>query len=224
MDYNINFQDNIPSYEFNERVKGILNWIKENREKNEGAKDPNAYELTNVYLLAAKYIQEKQQINTDNLKQMWDIRSQDFARCGVTQDSFIYKICEDSYVSAMQGKAPVNDENSHHALRKLAGIGLYLKQEQRNNEKINYDNPGELIQLLECSKTLRTFHPDLFDKYRFSPNIDKIVQLQLQHEMPEQISEKIQQLQQQLQQESSINKDNIEHSTTQIKPREEEQI
>lgn len=46
--------DNIRYEEFDFRTEGILNWIKENRDKEEWAKDPNAYEMTNVFLLAKK--------------------------------------------------------------------------------------------------------------------------------------------------------------------------
>mgnify|MGYP003314500414 CR=1 FL=1 len=38
MEYNINFQDNIMAFAFNDRAQGILNWIKENRQKEEWAK------------------------------------------------------------------------------------------------------------------------------------------------------------------------------------------
>ncbi len=207
MDYNINFQDNIRYAEFDQKAKGVLDWIVENREKEEWAKDPNAYELANIYLFAGKYAGEKQQIDTDTLKQMWDIRSQDFERCGVSNNSFIYKICEDSYLSAMKGKTLVNDENSHHALRKIAGIGLYLKQQQRDikqqqkqDVQVDYNNPQELLQLMECSKTLKTFHPDLYDKYRFEQNIDSIMQMQTQHTIPKAFEDRLKQSQEQLHQ------------------------
>ena len=205
MDYNINFQDNIRYSEFNQRAKGVLDWIMENREKEEWAKDPNAYELTNIYLFAGKYAGEKQQINTDSLKEMWNIRSQDFERCGVSNNSFIYKICEDSYLSAMEGKALVNDENSHHALRRMAGIGLYLKQQQRDGNEINYNNPSEIMQLMECSRTLKTFHPDLFEKYRFETNIENILKLQLKHELPKGVIEEMNNL------KTELKKDNLEN-------------
>lgn len=51
MEYSRNFVNNIRSSEFNERAKGIANWIEENKDKEEGAKDPNAYEMTNVFCL-----------------------------------------------------------------------------------------------------------------------------------------------------------------------------
>lgn len=200
MEYNINFQDNIMSFAFNDRAQGILDWIKDNREKEEWAKDPNAYELTNVFLLAAKYRQEREDIRTESLKEMWEIRSQDFEGCGVSQQSFIYKICEDSYLAAMEGKALVNDENSHHALRKMAGIGLWLKQQQRDGQEVQYNNPTEFLQLIECSKTLKTFHPELFESYRFEENIETIMKLQLQQDIPSEIAERLQQAQKGLQQ------------------------
>lgn len=210
MNYSINFQDNIRYSEFNERAKGVLDWIVENREKEEWAKDPNAYELANIYLFAGKYAGEKHQINTDTLKQMWNIRSQDFERCGVSNNSFIYKICEDSYLSAMEGKALVNDENSHHALRKMAGVGLYLKQQQRDGNEISYNNPGEIIQLMECSRTLKTFHPDLFEKYRFEANIENILKLQLQHKLPKEVIEEMNQLNTELKKDTLVQETNLE--------------
>jgi len=200
MEYNINFQDNIMAFAFNDRAQGILNWIKENREKEEWAKDPNAYEMTNVFLLAAKYRQEREDINTESLKEMWEIRSQDFQRCGISQQSFIYRICEDSYLAAMEGRALVNDENSHHALRKMAGIGLWLKQQQRDGQQVQYNNPAELLQLIESSKTLKTFHPDLYDGYKFWENIETIMKLQLQQNIPSELKETLQQAQEGLQQ------------------------
>ena len=54
MEYS-NFKDNINPVMFNQMSKNILNWIKENRTKEEFAKDPNAYEMTNLFLFCAKY-------------------------------------------------------------------------------------------------------------------------------------------------------------------------
>ena len=54
MEYS-NFKDNIDSIMFNQISKNILNWIKENRTEEEFAKDPNAYEMTNLFLFGAKY-------------------------------------------------------------------------------------------------------------------------------------------------------------------------
>ena len=58
MEYSINFQDNISAQDFNSRANGTLNWIKENRDKFDWAKDPNAYEMTNMFLFGAKYASE----------------------------------------------------------------------------------------------------------------------------------------------------------------------
>lgn len=82
-----NLSENIYPQEFNDRADGIINWIQDNRET-----DPNAFEMTNVFLLGAKYAQEGHDVNQDTLKEMWDIRSQDFARCGVSENSFVYGI------------------------------------------------------------------------------------------------------------------------------------
>lgn len=192
MEYSNFFQDNISSYMFDNRVTGIVDWIKENREQFDWAKDPNAYEMTNVFLFAAKYRSEGKQIDMEQVQQMWDIRSKDFDRCHISENNFVYKICEDSYKAAIDGKALVNDESSHHALRKMAGIGLYLKQQQRDNQKIQYDNPEELIGLIQSAKSLRVFHPDLFRKYQFPENISRLCNLQLEQDIPDKIADTIQ--------------------------------
>ncbi|MGN1298826.1 MAG: hypothetical protein ACI4UE_02440 [Candidatus Scatovivens sp.] len=187
MNYIYNFQDNIEYSSFNSKAKNILNWIEENRNIFDWAKDPNAYEMVNLFLFGAKYYHEGKNINIDTLTKMWDIRSQDFKNCNISPNNFVYNICQDSYKSALIGKVLINDENYHHALRKMAGIGLYLKQHQRDFGQVSYNNPEELLQLLKCSSTLKTFHPDLFDKYAFKENIDVLCKLQLEHELPNEI-------------------------------------
>ncbi len=201
MEYNYQFQDNISAVTYNDRLEGTLNWIKENREKEEWAKDPNAYEMTNLFLFGAKYGQERKEINKKAIEEMWELRSQDFEHCNISENHFVYQICQDSYEAAMEGKALVNDENSHHALRKMAGLGLYFKQQQRDNGEIQFNNPNELLGLLEASKTLKAFHPNLFEKYQFSKNINQIVRLQLEQELSEQTKEQIESAQKALFQE-----------------------
>lgn len=173
MEYSIMFQDNILSQNFNNVARGITGWIKDNRQ----VKDPNAFEMANVFLFAGKYRQEGYDIDMAPLDEMWDIRSKDFANCGISENNFVYKICEDAYNSAKQGRALVNDENSHHALRKMAGIGLWLKQQQRDGEQLHYENLQEYQLLIESSKTLKSVHPDLFGKYKFDKNIDVLYNL-----------------------------------------------
>lgn len=189
MDYSYSFQDNIPSSTFNTTSKNVLNWIEENRDSFDWAKDPNAYEMTNLFLFGAKYFHEGKDVDIDSLTKMWNIRSRDFERCNIGENNFVYAICHDSYQSALSGKAMVNDENSHHALRKMAGLGLYLKQQQRDTGEVSFNNPQELLQLLQCSSSLKTFHPELFDKYAFEDNINVLCDLQLKHELPSEISQ-----------------------------------
>lgn len=177
MEYNITFQDNISSQDFNNRAKGITDWIRENRNVHQWAKDPNAYEMANVFLFGAKYISEGKSIDTNTLKEMWEMRSKDFQNCNISENHFVYRICQDAYDSVQNSRALVNDENSHHALRKMAGIGLYLKQQQRDGKKVQYDNLQELQTLIDTSKTLKNIHPDLFEKYKFSENINVLCSL-----------------------------------------------
>lgn len=206
MNYNINFRDNIYPEVFDSTSLGILNWIKENRDKFDFAKDPNAYEMTNLFLFGAKYSSEGKEINTDTLSQMWDIRSKDFKNCNISNNNFVYAICQDSYESAISGIALVNDENSHHALRKMAGIGLFLKQQQRDKGTINYNNPQELLELLSASKSLKAFHPDLFSKYAFEQNINTLCDLQLQNHLPDSVSKSIKDAQANVFEDLSVNR------------------
>lgn len=198
MEYSYNFQDNILSSNFDSTSGNILNWIKENRDKFDWAKDPNSYEMTNLFLFGSKYTHEGKSINLQTLEEIWEIRSSDFERCHICKNNFVYLICQDAYQSAISGKPLVNDENSHHALRKMAGLGLFLKQQQRDNNEVSYNNPQELLYFLQCSKSLKTFHPDLFSKYAFKENIDVLCRLQLENDLPVEISDLIQSAQNQL--------------------------
>ena len=134
---------------------------------------------------------EGKQIDTETLSEMWKIRSQDFANCNISENNFVYQICKDSYEAAMSGRALVNDPNSHHALRKMAGIGLYLKQQQRDKGKIVYDNPMELLDLFTASKSLKVFHPDLYEKYAYEKNLDVLCKLQLSRDLSEPFQDRI---------------------------------
>ena len=124
------------------------------------------------------------------LEEMWAIRSKDFERCNISDNHSIYRICEDSYKAAISHKSLVNDEHSHSALRKMAGVGLFVKQQQRDNGKAGYNNPAELLALIEDSSALKSIHPDLFEQYKFNENIGAIMRLQLGNELsPEMISQ-----------------------------------
>ena len=216
MDYNSNFQDNIPSSTFNSTSKNILNWIEENRNAFEWAKDPNAYEMTNLFLFGAKYSHEGKDINIDTLTKMWNIRSQDFEHCNITPNNFVYAICQDAYKSVISDKPLINDENSHHALRKMAGLGLFLKQQQRDNRTISYNNPQELLQLLKCSHSLKVFHSNLFDKYGFESNINTLCRLQLENKLPNEIAQSIKDTRNQIFDKSSAIESTKENSSKEL--------
>lgn len=182
MEYSRNFVNNIRSSEFNERAKGIADWIEENKDKEEGAKDPNAYEMTNVFLFAGKYASEGKDVNLETIERIWNLRKGDFERCGVQTNNFIYQICEQSYKSAMSKRTLVNDESSHSALRKMAGIGLYLMQQKRENgQDIDYNNFGELMDLIEDAKQLKQRHPILHGELKFENNLNMLYRIQRIH-------------------------------------------
>lgn len=191
-----NMQDNIGSQEYNERSNSILEWIKENRDKYEWAKAPNAYEMTNLFLLGAKYGNEGRNINLDTLREMWEMRSEDFESVGIGNNNFVYRICQDAYNSAMKKKALVNDEGSHQALRKMAGIGLYILQQTRDGKTPEYNNPRELLELIEATRTLKGVHPDLFIKYRFMENIETLNGILPENSLSSRITDGINQLKQ----------------------------
>lgn len=69
-------------------------------------------------------------------------------------------------------KSLVNDKASHHALRKMHGIGLFCSQQKRDEKEIEYNNPKELLELIQASRTLKGVHPELFEKYQFQKNIE----------------------------------------------------
>ena len=216
MDYNYSFQDNIPSSSFNSTSRNVLRWIEENREKFDWAKDPNAYEMTNLFLFGAKYLHEGKDIDIDSLTKMWNIRSKDFERCNINQNNFVYAICRDSYQAILSGQPLLNDENSHHALRNMAGLGLYLKQMQRDNGTVHYNNPQELLQFLQCANSLNAFHPDLFKKYAFKENINALCTLQLENELPDDLVNDIKSAQEKALNKSKGIKTEIDNTDSEI--------
>lgn len=182
MEYSRNFADNIQVSDFNQRVQGIANWIQENREKEEWAKDPNAYEMTNVFLFAGKYASEGIDIDLEAVERIWNLRKGDFERCGIQSNNFIYQICEQSYKAAISRRTLVNDESSHSALRKMAGIGLYLMQQKRDKgQDIDYNNFGELVDLIEDAKELKQRHPILHSELKFENNLNMLYRIQRTH-------------------------------------------
>ena len=191
MAYDNNFRNNITEEIFDVTIKNTINWIKDNKDKFEWAKDPNAYEMTNLFLFASKYISEGKKIDISNVEELWNIRKDDFERCNISENNFVYNIVKDSYESAITGKALVEDSDSHNSLRMMAGIGLFIYQQKRDNNEIIYNNPQELLELLHCSKSLKQNHPDLFKKYAFQANIDRICEIQLNQEISSNIKEEI---------------------------------
>ena len=78
-----------------------------------------------MFLLGGKYLKEGEDINTNALQEIWEILSQDFEQAGISDQSFVYQICKDFYETMKNKKSLVNDKASHHALRKMHGIGLF---------------------------------------------------------------------------------------------------
>lgn len=199
MNYDENFNDNIPYELLDMSSNNILNWITENRFQYDWARDPNVYEMTNLFLCAANYRSQGRKVDLSPINEIWEIRKDDFKGCNISESNFVYRIVQDSYESAIRGERLVNDSQSHMALRKLAGIGLYLYQQKRDTKQISYNNPQELLELLNNVKSLSKFHPELYERYAVMSNINRICELQLSQELPEQIQQAIKQEQAELQ-------------------------
>ncbi len=148
----------IPEFNINGVIGGVTEWTKENRNT-----DPNAFELVNVFLFAGKYASEGSLIDDESLTDLWNIRSESFKNMGISEDNFVYKIVEASYESAIKSESLVSDPISHIALRRTAGVGLYLMQQKRDTGTMNYNNSAEMMELLKASVILKDNHPDLFE-------------------------------------------------------------
>lgn len=177
VEYNIDFQDRISRYEFEGKAKQIADWIEANKNLYDWAKDPNAYEMVNVFLFAGKYASEGKNVDTKDVERIWNLRSGDFEGCGISENHFVYQICKQSYEAAISGHALVEDEKSHHALRKMAGIGLYVMQQKRDH-MITYNNFNELEELMEDTKVLKQNYPELHETLKFGSNIKALYKLQ----------------------------------------------
>lgn len=188
MKYSINFKDNILPSDFNFVVEGINNWIEENKSIYDWANAPNAYEMTNVFLFAGKYLEQGHGINLEQINRMWKLRVGDFERCKISENHFVFQICKQCYESAMGERPLVSDENSHSALRKMAGVGLYLMQQKRDNSRVEYNNLPELLELIENSKAFKSKYPRLHEMFRFDDNIRVLCDLQQEHLNEENIS------------------------------------
>ena len=70
---------------------------------------------------------EGNQIDIEILTETWQIRSQDFVNCNISENNFVYQICKDSYEAAISGRSLVNDQNSHHTLRKNGRFWIVFK-------------------------------------------------------------------------------------------------
>lgn len=174
INYSKPFKDSIQSQIFNQEAKKVLDWIKINRERYDWAKIPNAYELVNLFLFAAKYRQEDKDINLDILKELWDLRKVDLEEASINKSNFVYMICEDSYNSLIKAKPLVNDQKAHYILRELADIGLNFNQQKNRNEKLYYNNTERIRELSEFSKILLSTYPELYKKYNIEENINII--------------------------------------------------
>ncbi len=165
--------DFISEFDINVRIAGIAGWIKGNRNT-----DPNAFEMVNLFLFAGKYASEGSRIDKGSLTELWNMRSEDFSKCNIDKNHFVYKIAEITYQSAMEGNSLVNNAESHIALRRMAGVGLFLMQQKRDMGSINYNNYGEMMELLKSASILKETNPDVFESASVGQFTELLVSLQ----------------------------------------------
>lgn len=60
----------------------------------------------------------------------------------------------------------------------MTGIGLYCSQQKRDNKTVEYNNPTELLELVEASRTLKGIHPELYERYHFQASLERLYELQ----------------------------------------------
>lgn len=67
---------------------------------------------------------------------------------------------------------------------------------QDNIRKNEYNNPNELLELIEASRTLKGVHPDLYEKYQFQTNLERLCEIQPENNLQSKIQEAMNNLEQ----------------------------
>ena len=130
---------------FASNLSRVIAWIIDNPDT-----DPNAYEMCALYLKAAEFHGDITEEVRENLAFMDRVRMQDFKnRLDVSVDHPLFDLIADLYDNAIKGVVITQDPVAKEAICKIAGIFLYIVQEQRKNPSFCYDNSVEFDFLAE---------------------------------------------------------------------------
>lgn len=121
----------------------VIAWIIDNPDT-----DPNAYEMCSLYLRAAEFHGVLPQEVRDDLAFMDRVRMQDYKkRLDVSVDHPLFELTAILYDNAVKGVVITDDPIAKEAICKIAGIFLYIVQEQRKNSLFCYSNKSEFREL-----------------------------------------------------------------------------
>lgn len=128
---------------FAEELNRVIAWIIDNPDT-----DPNAYEMCSLYLKAAEFRGSITEEIRENLAFMDRVRMQDFKnRLDVSLDHPLFELIATLYDNAVNGVVITEDPIAKEAICKIAGIFLYIVQEQRKNPGFSYSNQAEFRYL-----------------------------------------------------------------------------
>lgn len=128
---------------FAAELNRVIAWIIDNPDT-----DPNAYEMCKLYLKAAEFRGNLTYEIISNLAFMHRVRMQDFEnRLDVSLDHPLFELIATLYDNAVNGVVITEDPIAKEAICKIAGIFLYIVQEQRKNPGFSYSNHAEFRYL-----------------------------------------------------------------------------
>lgn len=161
-----------------DRIKNVNKWIVENP----NVIDPNMYEITELCIELGKEAALQKVADTDNkyptdpdlmeayqgMTEMIHLRKLDFLSLRDSKNELfsiddpmikllnelIYKTQIGEYFSL--DEMPMAKELKEKLLKKLMGVGLYIKQQERDNPNYSYDNEAEMNELEEMYQIYMT--------------------------------------------------------------------
>lgn len=128
------------------KISGIYNWMQ--NDEHAKAADPNAYELVELFAkvnnvkLSGGEISPKAE---QQLNEIWENRKNNFVSNGIGRDNLSYQICNDCFNGTLSQQ--YIDLASIKALQKMAAVDLWLRQEKRNGNEVQYNNDHELTEI-----------------------------------------------------------------------------
>ena len=134
-----------------QKINGVYGWF--SSDPNAKSLDPNAYELTGLFIdannarLDGKAISEEA---SSHLNEMWENRRENYLKNNIGTNNLSFRICSDCYDGKLSNTKFSTEATA--LLQRLAGVSLYLNQEVRNNGFVNYNNIWELQEIENNAK------------------------------------------------------------------------